>query len=112
MKKKKRINEDRRREIIAEQSVPLGLDADITILWEPDDHEAAVAVGLIEISREDYLARLAAVEKRFDECGLPCKRLYASAAEVLAVMSEHGLANTPEDRATAYLILREVRKQK
>lgn len=106
----KKIDEKRRREILVEQCVPLALRADISILWEPDDHEAAVAAGLIEVPREDYQARLVAVEKRFDECGLPYERLLTSTAEVLAVMSEHNLPNTPDGRATAYLILWEAKK--
>lgn len=105
-----KIDEKRRREILVEQSVPLALKADITILWEPSDHEAATAAGLVEVSREDYLARLAAVEKRFDECGLAYERLKASTAEVLTVMAGQDIPNTPDGRAAAYLILREAQK--
>ena len=105
------MDEKRRRENLVEQSVPLALKADVTVLWEPTDFEAAARAELIEVSRENYLARLAAAEKRLHECGLPHERLRASTAEVMAVMADHDLPNTPDGRAAAYLILRAARQK-
>lgn len=77
----------------------------MTILYEPTDHALAMALGLVEIEADEYSARLAQVERRLHDAGVPHERLRAGADDVLAFMAANGLANDPQGRTTAYTMM-------
>lgn len=77
--------------------------AECVVLWEPpaDDWSAWLAAGCGELSREDYLDRLATIERQLAAAGRTSVRLHATTADVLAELDRLGMANDPGGRAAA-----------
>jgi hypothetical protein len=102
--------ESRRRGKLAEAAVGLAMSppgAQVVVLWTPPPRgfAGAVRAGLTDLSRREYADRLAAVERRLDDAGIPHERLVAPASAVIAALERSGLANTPENRSLVYVTM-------
>jgi len=96
----KRDKTDRR---IGRYAARLGRQCDVTVLWEPpkEDWPNWLAAGCGDLSREEYLARLATVERELAAAGVTSVRLRATTTEVLDELKSLGLTNDPSGRSAA-----------
>lgn len=98
-----------RSEAIAHQAVDLAHEGHATqiVLWifPPEDHAAWTDAGMGDVTYQEYLARVAAVEREAHTAGIRTVHLHATFADMLAELDRRRLPNDPNGRAAVAAFL-------